>query len=130
MLTFFLISIIATLTFWDIPNSPHFKFEGPSFFKGSAGALIIFDLTNKETYENAIEIYKQIKSVSGPIPFILIGDNYHVVKDQGRFIDHEETRLFAQKEGGIYIEISPMKIDVLEEAIIEFTRRIIESREP
>ncbi len=118
----------AALSIWDIHHHQRFEFIESTLFKGTAGVIIIFDLINEKTYRIAIEKYKEIKNIAGAIPFLLIGDNYQRIEDFGRYIDEEETRLFAQKEGGIYIEISPQIIDLLEEAIKKMTIKIIDNR--
>ena len=118
----------ATLSIWDIGKQQRFKFIRSTFYKGSAGALLVFDLTREQTYIEIIKWFTEIKKFAGSIPFVLIGNNIHLLKLIDKAIIRKEAREFARNEGGIYIETSPTSIDVIEEAVREFTRRIIESR--
>ena len=116
---------IATLSIWDIGGQQRFETFRSTFYKGAAGVLIFFNLTNRETYEEAKRIYGEIKEVNSNIPFILIGDNVNLVKSIDSPNLREEARKFALDEEGIYIEISQNNVDILEEAISELTHRII-----
>jgi GTPase SAR1 family protein len=110
---------IASLKIYDIAVKHRTEF----LRKGvrSHGALIFFDLSNKESYEIAKKLYGEIKEASGSIPFILIGDKTHLV---GIHKLVEDAHDFTKNEGGIYIELAPDDIDLLEETIITLTRRI------
>lgn len=119
---------IASLSIWDIETQQRFEFIKNVFYSGTSGVLIFFNLTNRETYEEAKRIYGEIKEVNGNIPFILIEDNVNLVKSIDSPNLREEARKFALDEEGIYIEISQNNVDILEEAIIELTRRIIKER--
>lgn len=119
---------VATLSIWDIGAQQRFEFIRNTFYKGVAGALLVFDLTREYTYDEAIEWGIEIRQYAGPIPFVLIGNNVHSLKMTDTAVIREEAREFARKEGGIYIETSPTSIDIIEEAFRELTRRIIELR--
>ena len=119
---------VATLSIWDIGAQQRFEFIRSTFYKGVAGALLVFDLTREQTYNETIEWLTEIRQITGPIPFVLIGNNVHSLKLTETAVIREEAREFARKEGGIYIETSPTSIDIIEEAFHELTRRIIELR--
>ena len=118
----------ATLSIWDIGDQQRFKFIRSTFYKGSAGALLVFDLTREQTYIEIRKWFIEIKKFTGSIPFVLIGNKIHLLKMIDKAIIRKEAREFARNEGGIYIETSPTSIDVIEGAVRKFTRRIIESR--
>lgn len=118
----------ATLSIWDIGDQQRFKFIRSTFYKGSAGALLVFDLTLEQTYIEIRKWFTEIKKFTGSIPFVLIGNNIHLHKLIDKTIIQKEAREFARNEGGTYIETSPTSIDVIEGAVRKFTRSIIESR--
>jgi small GTP-binding protein len=41
---------VATLSIWDIGGQQRFEFIRSTFYKGAAGALLVFDLTREQTY--------------------------------------------------------------------------------
>ena len=120
---------IATLSIWDIGGQQRFEFIRSTFYKGAAGALLVFDFTREQTYTETRKWLTEIRQFAGEnIPFVLIGNKSDLLEDVGEVIDRSEVRAYAENEGGIYIEISPETIANIEEGFKELTRRIIESR--
>ena len=120
---------IATLSIWDIGGQQRFEFIRSTFYKGAAGALLVFDLTREQTYIETKKWLTEIRQFSNEnIPFVLIGNRVDLLEDVGEVIDREEARAFAKKEGGIYIETSEKTGINVDDAFTELTRRIIESR--
>ncbi|MEJ2293930.1 MAG: GTP-binding protein [Candidatus Lokiarchaeota archaeon] len=120
---------IATLSIWDIGGQQRFEFIRSTFYKGAAGALLVFDLTREQTY---IEIRKWLKEIlqfaEMNIPFVLIGNKIDMLEKVKTNIDRNEARSFAEKHNAIYIETSTKTGENVEEAFSELTRRIIDSR--
>ncbi|MFX1532162.1 MAG: Rab family GTPase, partial [Promethearchaeota archaeon] len=107
----------ATLSIWDIKSQDRFEFIRSTFYKGSAGVILVFDLTRQETYSEVKGLLTEIRHCAGEnIPFILVGDNVHLLKLRDKII-RNEAHNFANNEGGIYIETSPTSIDIIEGAI-------------
>jgi len=120
---------IATLSIWDIGGQQRFEFIRSTFYKGAAGAMLVFDLTREQTYVETRKWLSEIKQSAGEnIPFVLIGNNVDLVEDVGVVIDREEARRFAESEGSIYIETSSKTGKHVDESFTELTRRIIDSR--
>ena len=122
------LSEIDTLSLWDIGHQPRFDFIRSSFYKGASGVILIFDLTKEETFTEVRNYFTEITQVNGYRPFLLIGNNVNMLKQDENMLFREEARGFAKNEGGFYIETSPTGIDVVEDAIYILTRRIIELR--
>ncbi|MBY8988455.1 MAG: GTP-binding protein [Candidatus Lokiarchaeota archaeon] len=120
---------VATLSIWDIGGQQRFEFIRSTFYKGAAGALLVFDLTREQTYIETRKWLTEIRQFSNEnIPFVLIGNKVDLLEDVGEVIDREEARAFAEKEGSIYLETSAKTGISVDDAFTELTRRIIESR--
>ena len=120
---------VATLSIWDIGGQQRFEFIRSTFYKGAAGALLVFDLTREQAYIETRKWLTEIRKFSNKsIPFVLIGNKVDLLEDIEEVIDREEARAFAEREGGLYIETSPNDINIVEDAVTELTHRIVESR--
>ncbi len=122
-------SEIATLSIWDIGGQQRFEFIRSTFYKGAAGALLVFDLTREQTYTETRKWLTEIRQFAGQdIPFVLIGNKLDLIEDVGEVIDRDEARSLAEGEGSIYIETSAKSGINVDESFTELTRRIIDSR--
>ncbi|MFX0181166.1 MAG: GTP-binding protein [Candidatus Hodarchaeota archaeon] len=120
---------VATLSIWDIGGQQRFEFIRSTFYKGAAGALLVFDLTREQTYEEIGNWLSEIRQYTGEtMPFVLIGNKIHLLNLMESPINREEIREFVKNEGGIYIETAPNSTDIVEEAFCELTRQIIKAR--
>ncbi len=120
---------VATLSIWDIGGQQRFEFIRSTFYKGAAGALLVFDLTREQTYIEVRKWLTEIRQFAGQdIPFVLIGNKYDLLEDVGEVIDRDEAKALAEGENSIYIETSAKTGINVDEAFTELTRRIIESR--
>ncbi|HEC40700.1 MAG TPA: GTP-binding protein, partial [bacterium] len=106
-----------------------FEFIRSTFYKGAAGALLVFDLTREQTYTETRKWLTEIRQFAGErIPFVLIGNKVDLVEDVGTVIDRDEALSFAESEGSIYIESSAKTGINVDESFSELTKRIIDSR--
>ena len=120
---------IATLSIWDIGGQQRFEFIRSTFYKGAAGALLVFDLSRAQTYIEIRKWLTEIRQFAGEkLPFVLIGNKADRVEGVGEVIDRNEARNFAESEGSIYLETSAKTGQSVDESFTELTRRIIDSR--
>lgn len=117
------------LQLWDIGGQERFKFLHATYYKMTAGALLCFDLTRYDTYDTMSEWLSEMYDIlKEKIPFVLIGNKVDLVEAVGRMIDQDESKEFAESNGGIYIETSAKTGANVEEAFRELARRMAESK--
>lgn len=110
---------------WDTAGQERFRAITNMYYKGSKGALIVFDLTSKATFINAEKWLNEIKKTADPkINLILIG-NKSDLSDK-REIKVEEGEEKAKEFGIGYMETSALNADNVDNAfnyIIEETSK-------
>eukprot|EP01084_Bolivina_argentea_P212133 360655_1 len=82
------------------------KFRWPSvhWFRSAHGAFMIFDITNRESFEGIDPKLNKIETVQPDISWILIGNKIDL-SDQ-RVVSFEEAKQYAIQKNMIYIEVS------------------------
>jgi Ras-related protein Rab-1A len=89
---------------WDTAGQERFRSITDNFFKCANGVILVFDLNNRESFDN-LKIWVQsirLKVVNKNIRQILIGNKL----DLKREISYEEGLEFANDYGLVYFETS------------------------
>ncbi|MBN2156314.1 MAG: GTP-binding protein [Candidatus Lokiarchaeota archaeon] len=116
---------ICTLSIWDIGGQERFSFIRSTFYKGAAGALLVFDLSRAATWDEIKNWRAEVKQFAGDIPFVLIGNKLDLLADVGEVIDRDEARAYAESQGSVYIETSAKDNTNVDEAFLTLTKRIV-----
>ena len=98
---------IVKLTVWDIGGQARFKQLRKNFIPGTHGALLIFDITRKPTFDELESWVAEVNEMVGEkIPMVLIGNKSDLISEKGRIINPREVDLFKKQHDCIYIETS------------------------
>ena len=110
---------------WDTAGQEKYKAITGAYYKGSKGALVVYDITQKKTFENIEKWVNDLKAAGDPkITIILIGnkndldDKRQVSKDQGE----EKARSF----GCAFLETSAYSGDNIDKAFNLMVKEIYE----
>ncbi len=95
---------IIKLQIWDTGGQDRFQYVRPLYYKGAMGCIILFDLTNKTSYEHIPKWIEEVENEAGKIPMLLVG-NKSDLKDS-RQISREDAEKLATDLGIKYIESS------------------------
>ena len=100
---------------WDTAGQERYKAITSMYYKGAKGALIVFDLSSKDTFVNAEKWYNEIKkSIDPSINLILVG-NKSDLKDK-RQVNTEDAENKAKEMGIAYMETSALNAENVDKA--------------
>ncbi|MCK5141288.1 MAG: GTP-binding protein [Candidatus Heimdallarchaeota archaeon] len=120
---------------WDLAGQPRFENVREGFYRGTKGALLVFDLTRKDTYENIPKwIIELLKNNSmKKVPMILIGNKSDLRGSLYKTIPSEYGENYA-KELSLwsgfdvpYIETSAKFNDNVEQPFETLIKQIIKA---
>ncbi len=114
------------ITLWDIAGQERFKIIRKGFFEGAAGAIIVYDVTRKETFENIENWLKEVQEFTGPIPMIICGNKIDLANQ--RQVSTKQGSSYASKLNKTFIETSAKTGENVENAFIELCSEILSTR--
>lgn len=105
---------------WDLAGQQKFSIIRDRYYKNADGAIIVFDLTRRDTFENIPNwIGEIINSSDGDmLPFVLVGNKSDLVDEVGADVSQDEITAYLEELGSwsqqqglgepIYIETSAL----------------------
>ncbi|NHK32266.1 MAG: GTP-binding protein [Asgard group archaeon] len=84
---------------WDIAAKDRFNFNKQLFFRGMIGAILIFDISRKETFEKINNWFSDIINIEGKhLAFILVGNKFDLRANEDLdCVSSEEGETLAKK---------------------------------
>ena len=65
----------AKLQIWDTAGQERYRSITTSYYKGSHGCFIVYDITNEESFENVDKWYSEtVKTARENVSIILVGN--------------------------------------------------------
>ena len=98
--------LIFNLNVWDTAGEEKYHAMAPIFYRGAQGAVVIFDVTNRETFNRATKWFKELSEFAEGNPkIILVGNKIDL---PNRVISNEEASSLAHKYRCNFLEVSAL----------------------
>ena len=107
------------LQLWDTAGQELFRSVTRGYYRGSAGALLVFDLTNRDSFENINRWLQDVKDVArSDVVTLLIGNKSDLCDSpEKRQVTKEEAEEFAKQHNMQYFETSAKTGNQIADAI-------------
>ncbi|KAI7904689.1 GTP-binding protein [Cokeromyces recurvatus] len=114
------------LQIWDTAGQESFRSITRSYYRGAAGALLVYDITRRETFEHLTVWLEDVRQHANPNTVImLIGNKCDL--ESNRQVSTEEAAKFAEENGLYFLETSAKSAENVEEAF-ERTAKAIQEK--
>jgi small GTP-binding protein len=118
---------LVKLSIWDIGGQERFKFLRRSFYEGTHGAILVFDLSREQTFSKMKDWLKDMRNIiQEEIAMVILGNKSDLLAEVGEVINKKEVQQFAEKEGCVYYETSAKSGKNVEKAFIKLARIMVE----
>ncbi|KJE92104.1 Ras-like protein Rab-14 [Capsaspora owczarzaki ATCC 30864] len=114
------------LQIWDTAGQERFRAVTRSYYRGAAGALMVYDVTRRSTYNHLSSWLTDARNLTNPNTTIFLIGNKSDLESQ-RDVTYEEAKKFADDNGLTFLEASAKTGANVEESFIETAKTIFQN---
>lgn len=119
------------LSLWDTAGQETYKSVTRSYFRGASGALLVFDLSRKQTFHHVTDWLNDLRQIAEPdIVVILVGNKADLAQhhDGKREVTRDEAEAWARRNGVMeYVETSAKSGENVEKAFMRVAESIFQN---
>lgn len=112
------------LQIWDTAGQERFRSVTRSYYRGAAGALLVYDIASRETYNALTNWLSDARTLASPnIVIVLVGNKRDL--DIEREVTFLEASRFAQENELMFLETSALTGESVDETFLQCARSIL-----
>ncbi|KAK3924725.1 Ras-related protein Rab-21 [Frankliniella fusca] len=115
----------VNLSIWDTAGQERFHALGPIYYRMSNGAILVYDITDEDTFKKVKNWVKELKKMLGSeVCLTIAGNKEDLSKD--RNVSIEEAQRYADSVGAKHFLTSAKLNQGIEEMFVELSQRMME----
>jgi len=114
------------LQIWDTAGQESFRSITRSYYRGAAGALLVYDITRRDTFKHLSRWLDEARQHSQSNMIIMLIGNKNDLEHR-RAVSLEEGKAFAAEHGLVFMETSAKTAYNVEDAFIKTANKILEN---
>lgn len=118
--------VSVKLQLWDTAGQERYKSVTASFYRGAVGALVVYDLTRRQTFEKSVDWMQELRNQVEDVQIILVGNKQDLA--QMREVQEAEGQNQADTQNVLFVETSAQSGENVEQAFEILVRKIIEKK--
>jgi len=112
------------LQIWDTAGQERFRSVTRSYYRGAAGALLVYDTTSRDSFNTLSNWLNDTRTLASPhIIIILVGNKKDL--EEAREVTFLEASNFAQENDLIFLETSAKTGENVEESFLKCAKTIL-----
>lgn len=115
------------LQLWDTAGQERFRSLAPMYYRGASAALLVFDITNNDTFQRTQDWVTELRANStDEILMVVVGNKADLSRH--RAVPKEKGREFAEAINATYVETSAKDGEGILQLFTEICRKVISQR--
>ena len=115
---------VYKIQIFDTSGQEVYKSISRNYYLRVQGILLMFDLTNKYTFQNLENWIKEIYNIRDKVPLIIIGNKCDLEKQIE--VNDDVVKKFGEKINASYYKTSAKNGKNIDKAIVNFVKQIID----
>ncbi|CDR97153.1 Ras family protein, putative [Babesia bigemina] len=117
------------LQLWDTAGQERFRTLMPSYIRDSSAAIVVYDITSRESFDKVGDWIKDIKELRGDKAVIVLVGNKTDLLDK-RKVSYDEGEEQAKKFGCLFCETSAKNGDNINDLFNPIATELLKNMEP
>mmetsp|Transcript_6622 Transcript_6622/g.9175 ORF Transcript_6622/g.9175 Transcript_6622/m.9175 type:complete len:212 (-) Transcript_6622:923-1558(-) len=112
------------LQIWDTAGQERFRSVTRSYYRGAAGAVLVYDITSRESYNHVSSWLNDARALANAdLSIVLVGNKIDLTSE--REVTFLEASRFAQENDLMFLETSALTGEGVSEVFMKCTRTIL-----
>merc|ERR1711998_410823 len=108
---------------WDTAGQERYHSLAPMYYRGAAAAIVVYDITNRDTFQRAKQWVKELQRQGNPNIVIALAGN-KVDLSSKRKVETEEAQAYADDNGIMFMETSAKTAHNVNELFVSIAKRL------
>jgi Ras-related protein Rab-5C len=115
----------ATVKFeiWDTAGQERYRSLAPMYYRGAAAAIIVYDITNPDSFAGAKSWVKELQRRGDTNVVIVLAGNKADLESRRR-VDFHEAKAYAEENGILHMETSAKNSNNVRALFIEIAKSL------
>ncbi|KAJ1437293.1 small GTPase superfamily [Ochromonadaceae sp. CCMP2298] len=115
------------LSIWDTAGQERFHALGPIYYRDASGALLVYDITDAESFVKVKNWVKELRKIVGNDILIVIAGN-KIDLEKNRNVDEAEATKYAESVGAVHFHTSAKANRGLDEVFGALAQKMLEKK--
>merc|ERR1711971_397523 len=116
------------LQIWDTAGQERFRSVTRSYYRGACGALLVYDITDRDSFNSVSTWLSDAKSLASQNIVIILCGNKSDLESE-RQVTTAEAEQFASENGMYFTETSAKSGENVEDSFLSCTQQVIDKVE-
>eukprot|EP00051_Salpingoeca_urceolata_P026916 m.479265 g.479265 ORF g.479265 m.479265 type:complete len:198 (+) comp21386_c0_seq1:524-1117(+) len=117
------------LAIWDTAGQERFHALGPIYYRESNGAVLVYDITDEDSFQKVKSWVKELKKMLGSDICLAICGN-KIDLEKHRTVDQATAEAYAESVGAVHFNTSAKLNKGIEEMFLDLSKRMIAAASP